>query len=48
MPMCDEPMIIWAGVPAMTRVKILNMKIAASKKSVHDYVEPSGFRFCTF
>ena len=48
MPFIDEPMIIYAGVPAMTRVKILTMKIAASKKSVVDYVEPSGFRFCTF
>ena len=45
MPWLDEPMIIWAGVPVMTRVKILTMKIEAAKKSVHDYVEPRSFNF---
>ncbi len=49
MPFIDGDMVIMAGVPAMTRVKILMMKIEAAKKSQVDYVESKSFNFnCTF
>jgi hypothetical protein len=45
MPFIDEDAVILAGVPAMVRVKILNMKIEAAKKSVVDYVESRSFSY---
>ena len=43
MPFIDEDMVIWPGVSAMTRVKILMIKIEVAKKSQVDYVETKSF-----